>query len=133
MKSVKTPAKLPKIATADSAGADLYAAESVVIRPNQMVAVSTGYKYHVNNPGTVGLVKGRSGLAFKHGVVAYNGVLDSDFKDEVKVLLDNRSPYTYIVRAGDRIAQIVVLSQETADWFESEDTERTSGFGHTGK
>lgn len=122
----------PTIQTLFSAGADLHAAEDVIIHPGEFAVVSTGYIYHVDKPDTVGLVRGRSGLAFRHRVFAFEGTIDPDYAgNEVKVLLENRSGQPFVVGKGDRIAQIIITKCETGVWFGNRNKERTSGFGST--
>lgn len=91
-------------------------------------------------PGYAGLVLPRSGLALRHGVTCLNtpGLIDPQYRGELKVLLVNTDPVTpYIVQRGDRIAQLVITAVETVEWVEVDQldgtTRDTFGFGSTGR
>ncbi len=93
-------------------------------------------------PGYAGFVQPRSGLALRHGVTCLNtpGLIDSGYRDDLRVLLVNTDPSTpYEVRRGDRIAQLVIQAVETAEFVEvgegklPESTRGLGGFGHTGR
>lgn len=101
----------PHFANPGDAGADLVAAETVVLEPGMRALVGTGTAIALPL-GTVGLVTPRSGLAAKHGITIVNapGVIDAGYRGELKVCLlntDQTEPYT--VQVGDRIAQLLVL------------------------
>lgn len=123
----------PVIKTTNSAGADLCATESIVVPARQSAVVNTGYFYDVDGYNLVGFVKGRSSLAFRHGITAYEGTIDSDYRDEVKVLLFNNTNYDFTVVKGERIAQLVITEFYTHLYFNIEENERAGGFGSTGK
>lgn len=123
----------PVIKTRDSAGADLCATEMTVVPARQSAIISTGYKYDIRNHNLTGFIKGRSSLAFRHGITAFEGVVDADFCDEIKVLLFNNTNYDFTVVKGERIAQLVILKAYTNGYFVTEEAERTGGFGSTGK
>jgi dUTP pyrophosphatase len=92
------------------------------------IALPTGYECQVRS---------RSGLAAKNGVFALNspGTIDEDFSSEVKVILQNTSPERYVIKQGDRIAQVVMAKVYQAVFFEVETIEETGrgGMGSTGK
>lgn len=91
------------------AGYDLHAAESVVVRPNSRECISIGA--HIELPtGTVGLIRDRSGLARFDGIHVIGGVLDSSYRGVVSVILRNTGINPFEVEAGDRIAQMLVLT-----------------------
>ena len=131
---------LPAYAKPGDAGCDLLAAEPVtlgagggraMVRTGVAVAIPEGY---------AGFVQPRSGLAWRHGVTCVNspGLIDSGYRDELRVLLLNTDPTEpYEVQRGDRIAQLVIQRVEQAEWDEVEsldDTERgLGGFGHSGR
>lgn len=97
-------------ATEGSAGYDLRAAHRGIVEPSEVLTVGTGV--HVAIPeGYVGMVCSRSGLAAKHGVHVLNapGIIDSDYRGEVKVLLRNTGRDAYFIEEGDRIAQLVIV------------------------
>ena len=98
---------LPAYASEGAAGADLRSAEDLVIGPGERAAVSTGLRVEIP-PGHVGLVWPRSGLAVKHGIDTLAGVIDSDYRGEVKVVLVNHGPEPLAIAPGDRIAQLLV-------------------------
>ena len=101
---------VPTYQTPGSAGCDLIASEEVSISPGKWIAVSTGLYLEIPK-GYVAQVCPRSGLAMKHGVSVLNapGIIDSDYRGEVKVLLVNHDSLRYTVKKGDRIAQLVFL------------------------
>ena len=138
-KKLDPRAKLPVYATPGAAAADLCAllAEPLTIAPMERVLVPTGLAIALE-PGTVGLVYARSGLASKFGVTLSNcvGVIDSDYRGELQVAMTNHSKTPYTIRPGDRIAQLVVspvFLPEVEEVPELDETERgAGGFGSTG-
>ncbi len=130
---------LPAYATSQSAGLDLRAnlSEPIVLHPMERVLVPTGL--HIALPdGYEAQVRPRSGLALKFGVTVLNtpGTIDADYRGELKVLLVNFSKDDFVVRDGERIAQMVVARYEQVG-FEPvsalDETERgEGGYGHTG-
>jgi dUTP pyrophosphatase len=137
----KSTHPLPKYQTAGSAAMDAHAylpEGSMTVAPLERVAVPTGLSMAIPN-GFELQVRSRSGLSFKHGIVAINspGTVDADFRGEIKVLLANLSNEPYEIQDGDRIAQLVIAQYEQAQWQEVEvldETERgDGGFGHTGR
>ena len=128
----------PTHANPSDAGADLYASETVTLAPGQRALVGTGTAIALPER-TVGLVAPRSGLAAKHGITIVNapGVIDSGYRGEVKVsLLNTDASETYVVNAGDRIAQLLVVPIPAVEFVPVEelpDGERgEAGFGSTG-
>lgn len=127
-------AQLPKRANPTDAGADLYTTESFELKVNESKLVDTGLavKIPVN---FAGLIFNRSGQAKKQ-IVLLNGVgvIDSDYRGTIKLLLKNTGNETYKIEAGDRIAQLVVVPIVLCDFVDSwNDTPRGSGgFGSTG-
>lgn len=130
---------LPAYATEKSAGMDLRANidEPIVLHPMERRLINTGL--HIALPdGFEAQVRPRSGLALKHGVTVLNspGTIDADYRGEIMVLLINLSQQDFVIRDGERIAQLVVARYEGAQWVEVEcldETERgTGGYGHTG-
>lgn len=130
---------LPVYATEKSAGMDLRANidESIVLHPMERRLINTGL--HIALPdGFEAQVRPRSGLALKHGVTVLNspGTIDADYRGEIMVLLINLSQQDFVIRDGERIAQLVVARYEGIEWVEVEcldETERgTGGYGHTG-
>jgi dUTP pyrophosphatase len=127
---------LPTYASPGAAGADLRASEPVEIPPGGRAAVPTGLKLQIP-AGQVGLVWPRSGLAVRHGIDTLAGVLDADYRGEVRVVLVNHGTDPFRVAPGDRIAQLLLQPVERgvfAASAELEDTDRgTGGFGSTGR
>ena len=127
--------KQPYKAYVDSAGFDLYADETVLVLPQIRSLVSIGLRMQVP-VGYCGKIYPRSGLANKHGIVAFNGVIDSGFLRVVKVLLFNFSTEEYTVQKGTRIAQMVFSKSENVvfnfDTLDSSSNRNTQGFGSSG-
>ena len=130
----------PGYARDGDAGADLVAREGAVLRHGGGRALlSTGIALALPD-GYAGFVQPRSGLALRHGITCLNspGLIDSGYRDELKVLLVNTDPEAdYEVHRGDRIAQLVIQRVEQAV-FEpvellAESQRGTGGFGHTGR
>jgi dUTP pyrophosphatase len=103
---------VPAYQSAEAAGMDLPAAvgEDVVIAPGKRALVGTGWSFAIPH-GFEGQVRPRSGLALRHGITVLNtpGTIDSDYRGEVKVVLANFGDEPFVVRRGDRIAQLVVV------------------------
>ncbi|HMG39689.1 MAG TPA: dUTP diphosphatase [Acidimicrobiales bacterium] len=131
---------LPGYAREGDAGADLVAREGVRLRRGGGRAlVPTGVALALPE-GYAGFVQPRSGLALRHGVTCLNspGLIDSGYRDELKVLLVNTDPDAdYEVGRGDRIAQLVIQRVEQAEFTVVEtlppSQRGTGGFGHTGR
>jgi dUTP pyrophosphatase len=126
----------PEYASAGAAGADLRSCAALEIPPGGRAAVPTGLFLEIP-PGCVGLVWPRSGLAVRHGIDTLAGVIDSDYRGEVKVVLVNHGEEPFAIAAGDRIAQILIQRVERATFervAELATTERSEGgFGSTGR
>ena len=131
---------LPAYAKAGDAGADLIANEEASLSPGGGRAlIGTGIAIAIP-PGYAGFVQPRSGLALRHGITCLNtpGLIDSGYRDELKVLLVNTDPNEpYEVQRGDRIAQLVIQKIEEAVWEETDQLDETErglgGFGHSGR
>ena len=129
----------PRYMSAGAAGLDLAAAPDgpIEIAPGGRAAVPTGLAFEIP-PGFEGQVRPRSGLARKLGITLPNapGTIDSDYRGEVLVLLMNLGAEPFVVKPGDRIAQLVIAPVVTAELEEAAslgDTVRgDGGFGHTG-
>ncbi|MCE5246788.1 MAG: dUTP diphosphatase [Candidatus Polarisedimenticolia bacterium] len=131
---------LPAYATEGSAGMDLRAAVEapVTIPAGGRAMVPTGLSVEIPR-GFEGQVRGRSGLAARHGVGIPNapGTIDSDYRGEVCVILANWGDQPFVVARGERIAQLVIAPVARAELVEVEElavSERgAGGFGHTGR
>jgi dUTP pyrophosphatase len=132
------------------AGYDLYATENVRVKPMSRALVSTGLSIEVPE-GYYARIAPRSGLAVKNGIDVLAGVVDSSYRGEVKVVLMNLSidlasmmgltpsiagsNFDFNIKAGDRIAQLIIEKYHAVDWQEVtqlSSSERTGGFGSTG-
>jgi dUTP pyrophosphatase len=126
----------PEYASAGAAGADLRASEAVVIPPGGRAAVATGVRLEVP-AGHVGLVWPRSGLAVRHGIDTLAGVIDSDYRGELRVVLVNHGEQPFAIAAGDRVAQLLLQRVERARFVPRAELLPSSrgagGFGSTGR
>ena len=129
---------LPVYASEHAAGLDVVAAEDLTLSPGARHAVATGFAIAIPHGYEV-QVRPRSGLALKHGITCLNspGTIDSDYRGEVKVILANLGNEPFVVRRGERIAQLVPAPVLKARFVEAEELEETGrgggGFGSTGR
>jgi len=131
---------LPIYASGHAAGADLRAAvdDSLMLEPGDRVLIPTGIHMALP-PGFEGQVRGRSGLALRHGLYLPNapGTIDSDYRGEIGVIIQNGGESAVSIRRGDRIAQLILAPVIQADFFVSKHLAGTSrgtgGFGSTGR
>ena len=138
---IGTDIPFPFYASAGAAGMDLCACvdEPVTSAPRQIVSLPTGIAIALPSADYVALVFARSGLGIKHGVALANGVgvIDSDYRGEIRVGLVNQSDVPYTIQPGDRVAQLAVMPVVQAQLERVEtldETERgAGGFGSTGK
>lgn len=139
IKKLFPEAKLPTYGSEHAAGADLYALSDHDIRigPKETAIIHTGLAAEIP-AGYVGLIYARSGLATRKGLAPANkvGVIDSDYRGEIRVALHNHSKYEQCVQPGERVAQLVIAPYFVADFEETDtlsDTDRgAGGFGSTG-
>ena len=139
IKRINDKALLPVYATEFSAGADLYACldNEIVIEPGKSYMIPTGIIVELPE-NTVGLIYARSGLAVKKGLAPSNkvGVIDSDYRGEIKVSLYNHGEVAQSVLPGERVAQMVITPYLTANYIECTELAATAsgsgGFGSTG-
>ena len=129
---------LPSRQTTGSAGFDLASAEpDFVLAPGERRLVSTGLAVEIP-PGIEGQVRPRSGLALRHGITMPNapGTIDSDYRGEVRVILQNLGTEPVTIVRGDRIAQLVFARYETPELVDATELEQSTrgmgGFGSTG-
>ena len=140
VKKLNERAVLPTYGSTGSAGGDLYCAEEsdVTIGAGETAFVGTGLAVEIPQ-GYVGLVYARSGLACKKGLAPANkvGVIDSDYRGEIKVALLNHGKEPQTITKGERIAQLVVAPYIFAEYEEADDLSDTvrgeGGFGSTGR
>ncbi len=130
----------PAYQTEHAAGLDVYAAvsEPLTLEPGRVVAVPTGVRLEIP-PGYEAQVRPRSGLALRHSIGIPNGpgTIDSDYRGELQVLLINFGSEPYVVRRGDRVAQLVFAKVARVSLTVAEDLQSTArgegGFGHSGR
>jgi dUTP pyrophosphatase len=116
---------------------DLRAVEDATLEPGVPKLVPTGLTVEVP-PGYEAQVRPRSGLALRHAIIMPNapGTIDPGYRGEVRVILLNLGREPYAIRAGDRIAQMIVARYEPVEWVEGElaDSNRgAGGFGSSGR
>lgn len=136
-KRIRPGAVLPAYAHPDDAGMDLSSAEDAVVPAGGRALVHTGLVMCLP-PHYEAQVRPRSGLALKRGVTVLNspGTIDAGYRGEVDVILANFGEDDFVVKVGDRIAQLVVASVAAAEIVETVDVDETGrgsgGFGSTG-
>jgi len=127
---------VPSYSHPDDAGADLKASEPTIIPAQGKALVSTGLCMELPE-GHVGLIWPRSGLAVKHSIDCGAGVIDANYRGEIKVLLFNHSNENFTIERGDRIAQLLVQKVESINFLAVDNLGKTDrnegGFGSTGK
>ena len=138
-KKLNENAVTPTFGSEYAAGADLYSAEEeLVINPGETKFIGTGIATEIP-AGTVGLVYARSGLACKKGLAPANkvGVIDSDYRGEIKVALHNHGLTPQTVLKGERVAQMVITPYFAVNYVEKDELSETvrgeGGFGSTGR
>jgi dUTP pyrophosphatase len=137
-KKLKDTATVPKYATEGSSGADLYAIEDTWMYAGMTAIVSTGVSIQLPK-GYEAQVRSRSGLAANHGISVLNspGTIDQDYTGEIKVILTKKAfTETYQIKAGERIAQLIIAPYVQASFVQTDEFEETirgdNGFGSTG-
>lgn len=131
---------LPKYMSKDAAGMDLYACveTDVILEAGSIELVPTGLKIALPS-GYEAQIRPRSGLALKYGISMANtpGTIDADYRGEIKVIMINHGKEDFVIKHGERIAQMVINKVEQITWElvnTLDETERgEGGFGHTGK
>ncbi|MDA3846654.1 MAG: dUTP diphosphatase [Vallitaleaceae bacterium] len=131
---------LPKYMSNQAAGMDLYACvtEDVVLNKGDINLIPTGIKIALIE-GFEAQIRPRSGLALKHGITLLNtpGTIDADYRGEIKIIMINVIDKPFVIKRGERLAQMVINKVEMIDWelVDSVDISDRGdgGFGHTGK
>lgn len=136
IKKLHVDAVMPKFATQDDAGMDLFAIEDVTVEPMERKQIGTGIAMEIPE-GHVGLVWDKSGLSHKFGIKTLGGVIDSGYRGEIKVGIINLGTEKYTFEKGHKVAQMIIQKKETPEIeevTELSDSERGTGaFGSTGK
>lgn len=131
---------LPKYMSEQAAGMDLYACvqDDITLKKSEIKLIPTGIKIALPS-GYEAQIRPRSGLALKHGISLVNspGTIDADYRGEIKIIMINVGQEDFIIKRGDRIAQMVINKIEQIEWVVVEKLELSErgagGFGHTGK
>ena len=125
----------PTKANKSDAGFDLYASHGAILEKHTHKLIKTGIAMQIPK-GYVGLIWPRSGMAYKHGIAVFAGVIDSGYRGDIGVILYNSQYNDYNVEKGDRIAQLVLQKVEDFELLEVSDLNNTdrseAGFGSTG-
>lgn len=130
---------LPQYMSENASGMDLYAAVSqeIIIQPGERQLIPTGIAIALP-PGFEAQIRPRSGLAFNHGIGILNtpGTIDADYRGEIKVILMNWGKDPFIVKRGDRIAQLIIQETYKVVWEKVNELpvslRNSRGFGHSG-
>ena len=141
VKLVREGAQLPKRETPGSAGHDLRACitEDMVIPAGGSVLLPTGIAIEMENANYVAIIASRSSMGYKYGIAMGNGigVIDSDYRGEISVLLRNYSHTDFVVHPGDRVAQLLLMPVDLPELMEVDELSETQrgagGFGSTGR
>lgn len=135
VKKLDSRATIPTKVNATDAGYDLYALEGAILEKHTHKLIKTGIAFAIPE-GYVGLIWPRSGMAYKHGIDVFAGVIDSSYRGDVGVILYNSQYNNYTIKEGDRIAQIVFQRVHDFDLRLVEDLSNTNrgsgGFGSSG-
>lgn len=135
IKKLHPEAILPKYLRPGDAAMDLHSNENKVLQPNQRQLISTGIAMAIPQ-GNVGLIWDRSGMAANHGIKCMGGVIDSNYRGELKVILHNLTDQPFTIEKGMRIAQMLIQQVEQKEILEVEELDDSvrgeKGFGSTG-
>lgn len=139
-KKLRPDAVIPKYMTAGAAGLDLTAAidAPIEIKPGERRMIDIGLAVAIP-PGFEGSVRPRSGLAIQHGITLVNapGTVDSDYRGPLRVIVVNHGAEPFVVKSGERIAQMVIAPVAHAEVVEVSELSETArgdgGFGSTGR
>ncbi len=138
---IGTNIPLPHYATPGSAGMDLRACldAPVTLEPGDTQLIPTGIAIHIGDPGLAATILPRSGLGHKHGIVLGNlvGLIDSDYQGQLFVSCWNRGREPFVLKPGERLAQLVIIPVVQAEFEVVEDFDEShrgeGGFGHSGR
>lgn len=138
-KKLNKNARTPVYGTEYSAGADLRTCieDAIVLEPGKKAIIPTGLSCEIPE-GYFGMICTRSGLAAKNGVVILNspGIIDSDYRGELKLIVFNHSETPFVIEDGMRVAQLIIVPFEKVEWIQvaqlSESVRGEGGIGSTG-
>lgn len=141
IKKLNEKATIPARATSGSAGMDLYAVldEPLTLKSGETALIPTGIAIALETPSEAAFIFPRSGLAIKHGIGLLNsvGVIDSDYRGEIKVGVINQIDKEYTIEPNERIAQMVIMPVSLPEIVEVEELDETDrgagGFGSTNR
>ncbi|MBP1580848.1 MAG: dUTP diphosphatase [Oscillospiraceae bacterium] len=141
IKRLREGAQLPKRETPGSAGHDLRACidSDLLIPAGESVRVPTGLAIEMESANFVAIIAARSSMAAKYGITMGNGigVIDSDYRGDISILLRNCSQEDFMVHPGDRVAQLLLMPVDLPEIVEAEELSQTQrgegGFGSTGR
>ncbi|MFA5134464.1 MAG: dUTP diphosphatase [Patescibacteria group bacterium] len=125
IKLLRPEAKVPAYGRIGDAGLDLYCCEGHTLQPGERRRFGLGFAMELPE-GTVALVWDRGGMAANHGIHSIAGVIDSNYRGEVNVVLYNTSTEPYAISAGDKIAQMLVQQCESVDFIQSDELSDTA-------
>lgn len=132
---ISEDAIIPKYATSQDAGCDIYSIENVLIKSKEFKSIKTGIKIEIPN-GYYGRIAPKSGLALKNGIDTLAGVVDSGYRGEINVVLINNSDNDFKIEKGSKIAQIIFEKIDQAIFEEVKELNESdrggNGFGSTG-
>ena len=135
IKKLHPEATMPKYLRPGDAAMDLYSCENKIIQPNQRELISTGIAMAIPREH-VGLIWDRSGMAANHGIKSMGGVIDSNYRGEIKVILHNLTNQAFTIEKGMRIAQMLIQEVTQNQIIEVEELDDTvrgeKAFGSTG-
>lgn len=135
IQKIDSSAKLPLYAYEGDAGMDLFSCHNCEIKPGEKALISTGLKIAVPQ-GHAGFIWDKSGIATKHHIKTMAGVLDSNYRGELFVVLTNLGKKAYQINRGEKIAQLIIKPIVRADIIEVEKLDETirgeKGFGSSG-
>ena len=140
IKKIYPDVQIPEYKTSGSSGLDLeaYIEEDITLGPNETKLIPTGISVAVPNDFEI-QIRPRSGLAFKNNITVLNtpGTIDADYRGEIKIILINLGKSEFVIKKGDRIAQMVICPIVKIEFENVENLPETvrgsGGFGSTGK
>ncbi|MCB9802827.1 dUTP diphosphatase [Candidatus Nomurabacteria bacterium] len=135
VKKLKEQAVLPQMMRQGDAAFDLSSCENFLLKSNETKIISTGLALEIPE-NYVGNIRDRSGLAAKHGLHTLAGIIDSNYRGEIGVVMVNLSKEDYQIKIGDRVAQMLIQKIEVVDFEEVQELSETNrgenGFNSSG-